>query len=96
MMTHKPLPRTASRLTLAGALAVLLLGPSAPAEARGCKRLNKTEGAVLGTVAGGVLGKVIAGGTGGVLVGAAAGGVAGHEIARTKYNRHCWRSSRRR
>ena len=49
---------------------------------------------MLGTVAGGVLGSVIAGGTGGLLVGAAAGGVAGHEIARTKYNRHCRRNPR--
>lgn len=86
----------AARTTLAGAIAALVLGAAMPAEARTCKRLNKTEGAVLGTVAGGVLGSVIGGGTGGVLVGAAAGGVAGHEIARTKYNKNCRRYYRRR
>ena len=87
----KPL---ASRLTLVVAASALALVGAVPAEARTCKRINKTEGAVLGTVAGGVLGSVIAGGTGGLLVGAAAGGVAGHEIARTKYNRHCRRNPR--
>ncbi|MBC2668353.1 hypothetical protein H7F53_04240 [Novosphingobium piscinae] len=81
---------------MTGAMAALVLAAAGPAEARACKRLNKTEGAVIGTVAGGVLGKVVAGGTGGVLLGAAAGGVAGHEIARTKYNRNCRSSSRRR
>lgn len=85
-----------ARGALASAVAALVLTGAAPAEARTCKRLNKTEGAVLGTVAGGVLGKVIAGGTGGVLLGAAAGGVAGHEIARTKYNKNCRRYYRRR
>ncbi len=83
-----------ARFALAGALAALALGGAAPAEARTCKRLNKTEGAVVGAVAGGVLGNVIAGRgnrTTGTLVGAAAGGVAGHEIARTKYNRNCRR-----
>ena len=83
-----------ARLSLAGALAALALGGAAPADARACKRINKTEGAVIGAVAGGVLGNVIAGHgsrTTGTLVGAAAGGVAGHEIARTKYNQHCRR-----
>lgn len=89
----KPL---ATRLTLAVAASALLLVGAVPVEARTCKRLNKTEGAVIGTVAGGVLGRVIAGGTGGLLLGAAAGGVAGHEIARTKYNRHCRRDTRQR
>lgn len=75
----------------------LALAGASPADARACKRLNKTEGAVVGAVAGGILGNIIAGrgsrGTG-TLVGAAAGGVAGHEIARNKYNRHCYRDRR--
>jgi len=66
------------------------------AEARTCKRLNKTEGAAVGAVAGGVLGAVLTGGsTAGVLGGAAIGGVGGHEIARTKYNKNCRRYYRR-
>lgn len=81
--------RFSARLWLGGALVALLIGATTPVEARTCNRLNETEGAVLGTVAGGVLGKVIAGGTGGLLLGAVAGGVAGHEVARTKYNAHC-------
>jgi len=81
-----------TRLTTAIAASAMLVSATAPAEAkRACKRINKTEGAVLGGVGGAVLGKVILGGTGGVLVGAAAGGVAGHEIARKKYNKHCRR-----
>lgn len=80
------------KITFSLAAAALALGVSTSAEARRCNRLNKTEGAVVGAVAGGILGNVIAGrgnrGTG-TLVGAAAGGVAGHEIARTKYNRNC-------
>ena len=88
------------RTWLAAAGSVLLLGGMVAgdsAEARTCKRLTKTEGAVIGAVAGGVLGNVIAGHgnrTTGTLVGAAAGGVAGHEIARTRYNRNCGRNSR--
>lgn len=83
-----------ARVSLMGAFAALALGGALPSEARTCKRINKTEGAVIGAVAGGVLGNVVAGRgnrTTGTLVGAAAGGVAGHEIARTKYNRHCRR-----
>ena len=75
----------------AAALSILTINP---ADARSCRRLNKTEGAVIGVVAGGVLGNVIAGRgsrTTGTLVGAAAGGVAGHEIARTRHQR-CARS----
>lgn len=70
---------------------LMLASTATQVEARSCKRINKTEGAVLGAVAGGVIGKVVAGGTGGVLLGAVAGGVAGHEIARHKYNRYCGR-----
>lgn len=83
----------ATRSALLGLIvpSLMLGGTATQVEARTCKRLNKTEGAVIGTVAGGVLGKVVAGGTGGVLLGAVAGGVAGHEIARNKYNRHCGR-----
>jgi osmotically inducible lipoprotein OsmB len=74
------------------AAAALTAVSATSADARACRRLNKTEGAVVGALGGAVLGNVIAGrgshGTGTIL-GAAAGGVAGHEIARTKYNRHC-------
>ena len=82
----------ATRGALLGLIAPgLILAGTTAAEARTCKRINKTEGAILGTVAGGVIGKVVAGGAGGVLLGAVAGGVAGHEIARHKYNRYCGR-----
>ncbi len=82
-------------IALAGAilLAVPLMA-AAPAEARDCKRLTKTEGAVIGAVGGAVLGKVLFGGTAGTLLSGAAGGVAGHEIAR-KNRRKC-QSYRRR
>lgn len=76
--------------TTALAAAAMLMSTTGPAEAkRSCKRINKTEGAILGGVGGAVLGKVILGGTGGTLVGAAAGGVAGHEVARKKHNKYC-------
>jgi osmotically inducible lipoprotein OsmB len=68
------------------------------ADARACRRLNKTEGAVVGAAGGAVLGALVGGrGAAGPLIGAAAGGVAGHEIARTRYNRTCryYRRSRR-
>ena len=81
-----------TRATTAFAALAMLTASAGPAEARrACKRLNKTEGAVLGGVGGAVLGKIILGGTGGTLVGAAAGGVAGHEIARKKHNKYCRR-----
>jgi osmotically inducible lipoprotein OsmB len=88
-----------NRLLIAAA-AALTLGTVTSADARACRRLNKTEGAVVGAVGGAVLGNVIAGrgsrGTGTVL-GAVAGGVAGHEVARTRYNKNCrtYRRSRR-
>lgn len=89
-MTHPKLKRA----SLALAAAAMALTGASGAEARACKRLNKTEGAVIGAVAGGVLGHVIAGRgnrTTGTVIGAAAGGVAGHEIARKKHNRYCRR-----
>lgn len=88
------------RSLLAIAAAALTVVTATAADARACRRLNKTEGAVVGAVGGAVLGNVIAGrgsrGTGTVL-GAVAGGVAGHEIARNKYNKNCrvYRRSRR-
>lgn len=88
------------RSLLIMAAAAMTVATATSAEARQCRRMNKTEGAVVGAVGGAVLGNVIAGrgsrGTGTVL-GAVAGGVAGHEIARNKYNRHCrvYRRSRR-
>lgn len=86
-----------ARLSLVGAVMALGLTGAVPAEARACKRLNKTEGAVIGAIGGGILGNIIAGHgsrTTGTLVGAAAGGVAGHEIARHKYNKNCRRYRR--
>lgn len=74
--------------TALAAIGALAMMAAAPAEARGCKRLTKTEGAIIGGVGGAVLGKVIAGGTTGTVLGAVAGGVAGHEIAR-KNRRKC-------
>jgi osmotically inducible lipoprotein OsmB len=74
------------------AVTTLALVSATTVDARTCRRLNKTEGAVVGAAGGAVLGNVIAGrgnrGTGTIL-GAVAGGVAGHEIARTRYDRHC-------
>lgn len=79
------------RRTIATLSAIAMtLGISLTADARPCRRMTKTEGAVVGAVAGGILGNVIAGRgnrTAGTLVGATAGGVAGHEIARTRYRR---------
>jgi osmotically inducible lipoprotein OsmB len=70
--------------------AVLTVVTATAADARTCRRLNKTEGAAVGAVGGAILGAVVSGhGSTGPLVGAAAGGVAGHEIARTRYNRNC-------
>lgn len=88
------------RTALIAAAATMTFAAATDAEARGCRRMNKTEGAIVGAVAGGVLGNVIAGRGSrrtGTLVGAAAGGVAGHEIARKKYNRNCryYRRARR-
>ena len=86
------------RTLLIMAAAALTIGTATTADARACKRLNKTEGAVVGAAGGAVLGAIIGGhGAGGPLIGAAAGGVAGHEIARNKYNKNCrvYRRSRR-
>jgi len=70
------------------AAAALTTVTATSADARACRRLNKTEGAVIGAAGGAVLGAVI-GGRGAPIIGAVAGGVAGHEIARTRYNRNC-------
>lgn len=69
------------RLALAG-MAGLAVMAATPAEARSCKRMSKTAGAVVGAVGGGLLGNVIVGGTTATVLGAAAGGIAGHEIAK--------------
>lgn len=87
---------SATRLSLVAAVGALALTGATTAEARPCKRINKTEGAAIGAVAGGVLGNVLLGGAGGTVLGAVAGGVGGHEIARKKYNRNCGRYYRRR
>ena len=69
-----------TRASTAIAAAAMLLSVASPAEARrSCKRLNKTEGALIGGAGGAVLGKVVFGSTAGTLATAAAGGVAGHE-----------------
>ena len=95
-MSNTIFGRRFGQAALASAVAAMALIGANPAEARTCKRLTKTGGAAVGAVAGGVLGAVLTGGTtGGVLGGAAVGGVAGHEIARTKYNQHCRRYYRR-
>jgi osmotically inducible lipoprotein OsmB len=81
-----------ARPAIAAAVIALSLAAATQADARKCRRINKTEGAVVGAVAGGVLGHIIGGRgnrTAGTLIGAGAGGVAGHEIARKKYNKHC-------
>lgn len=80
--------RILARGTLAAATAIAL-GMAPAANARACK-IGKTEGAVIGAVAGGVLGNVVAGRghrTTGTVVGAAVGGVAGHEVARSGQRR---------
>lgn len=81
---------------LLGALAIsgLVLSGAAPAEAR-CKRLTKTEGAIVGGAGGAVLGAVLTGGVAGTVIGAAAGGIAGHEIARKNHYK-CYRGRYRR
>jgi uncharacterized protein YcfJ len=84
---------TFHKITMASAAAISLLAAT-PSEARDCKRLTKTEGAVIGTVGGAVLGKLLLGGVAGTVVSGVAGGVAGHEIAR-KNRRKC-QSYRRR
>ena len=84
-----------ARLSLLAAVCALALTGATGAEAKSCKRINKTEGAAIGAVAGGVLGNVLLGGAGGAVVGAVGGGVAGHEVARSKYNKHCGRYYRK-
>jgi osmotically inducible lipoprotein OsmB len=70
------------------AATALTIATATTADARACRRLNKTEGAVVGAAGGAVLGAVV-GGRGAPIIGAVAGGVAGHEIARTRYNKNC-------
>lgn len=86
-------------ITAFAALALVgsTIGLAGTAEARTCKRLTKTEGAVVGGVGGAILGGVLTHGSTGPIVGGAAGALAGHTIA--KNNRHkCryYRSTRRR
>lgn len=77
-------------------LALGLVASIAPqAEAHTCKRLTKTQGAIVGGAGGAVLGAVLTGGVAGTVIGAAAGGVAGHEIARKKHHK-CYASRYRR
>jgi osmotically inducible lipoprotein OsmB len=78
------------------AVAALTVGTATTADARACRRMTKTEGAVVGAAGGAVLGAVI-GGRGAPIIGAVGGGIAGHEIARDRYNKNCrtYRRSRR-
>ncbi|WP_254514764.1 hypothetical protein [Novosphingobium sp. G106] len=78
------------------AATALTIGTATTADARACKRLNKTEGAVVGAAGGAVLGAIV-GGRGAPIIGAVGGGIAGHEIARTRYNQNCrtYRRTRR-
>jgi len=82
-----------NKIVIASATAFAMLGAT-PGEARDCKRLTKTEGAVIGTVGGAVLGKLLLGGAAGTVISGVAGGVAGHEIAR-KNRRKCQTYRRR-
>lgn len=84
------------RTILMLAAAALTAATATTAEARTCKRLTKTEGAVVGAAGGAVLGAVV-GGRGAPIIGAVGGGIAGHEIARNRYNQHCrtYRRTRR-
>lgn len=82
------------KLSLVLATGALLLAGTSPAEAWHCKRLTKTQGAIVGGTGGAVLGAVLTGGVAGTVIGAAAGGVAGHEIARKKHHR-CYAERRR-
>lgn len=95
MAQSTPKTGVLAKFSMAAALGALALTGATSAEARPCKRLNKTEGAAIGAVAGGVLGNVLLGGAGGTIAGAVGGGVAGHEIARNKYNKNCGRYYRR-
>jgi hypothetical protein len=77
------------------ALAAGLVAVTMPAaEAHSCRRLNKTQGAIVGGTGGAVLGAVLTGGVTGAVIGAAAGGIAGHEIARKKHHK-CYRARSR-
>jgi osmotically inducible lipoprotein OsmB len=89
-----PIPRLLRPLATLALAAGLVATAAAPAEAHGCRRLNKTQGAIVGGTGGAVLGAVLTGGVAGVAIGAAAGGIAGHEIARKKHHR-CYAARRR-
>jgi uncharacterized protein YcfJ len=71
----------------------LIASVATSADARPCRRMTKTQGAVVGAAGGAVLGAVLTGGVAGTVVGAAAGGIAGHEIARNGRHR-CYRHRR--
>jgi len=86
-----PIPQRRAALALA---AGLLASAMPPAEAHPCRRLDKTQGAIVGGTGGAVLGAVLTGGVAGAVIGAAAGGIAGHEIARKKHHK-CYRERRR-
>jgi uncharacterized protein YcfJ len=82
-------------LILAAGLAALVAIPSA-ADAASCKS-RKTNGTVIGAVAGGLLGNAVAGHgsrTGGTLIGAGLGGVVGHEVAKSGCKTPTYRSAR--
>ena len=71
------------------AVAALTVGTATSADARTCRRLNKTEGAVVGAAGGAVLGAVI-GGRGAPIIGAVAGGCRnGGSAGRTRTASRC-------
>eukprot|EP01037_Dinobryon_pediforme_P003669 gene3666-3718_t len=86
--------RLASTVFAAGLVAGGVTCGATPALAWHCKRLTKTQGALVGGTGGAVLGAVLTGGVAGTVIGAAAGGIAGHEIARHKHHR-CYAQRRR-
>ncbi len=92
MIRSTPAPmRSLAAVLAAGAL---LVAGTSPAEAWHCKRLTRTQGAIVGGTGGAVLGAVLTGGVAGTVIGAAAGGIAGHEIARKKHHK-CYAQRRR-
>lgn len=93
MTLHRAIRHLRTPIALALGISLITSGVTG-AEARGCKRLNKTQGAIVGGTGGAVLGAVLTGGVAGVVIGAAAGGVAGHEIARKKHHK-CYPARRR-
>jgi uncharacterized protein YcfJ len=83
------------RILLVTGLAACMAIPAA-ANAASCSS-RKTNGTVIGAVAGGLLGNAVAGRgsrTGGTLIGAGLGGVVGHEVAKNGCKPKAYRTTR--